>query len=280
MATPHVVGAAALLFSACPSATPLDVMRAVMAGAVRDRVLKTDGVRRSPSRSRPATAGWTSAARSTGSSALTAPAEAVPSGAPCAPPPASPSSQLLASAAVAEAALYDVDKVLGDDIERVAPRTDVPIRLPEQDAARLRPGRVRRTAARTTTGYEFEIAATRQCGANVCFLAQFSGRGGREPGLPQDGLPREGDHRLLQAADAAAASCSPPMIQWVQGGVLYSIQAKLGVSGRKKQRRAMKRAANQSIRSTPLESQRRARPNARPVDADAEIPASGVARPS
>ena len=43
MATPHVVGAAALLFGACPEATPLDVMRAVMAGAVRDRVLKTDG---------------------------------------------------------------------------------------------------------------------------------------------------------------------------------------------------------------------------------------------
>ena len=41
MATPHVVGAVADMFSACPAATPLDVMRAVMAGAVRDRVHKT-----------------------------------------------------------------------------------------------------------------------------------------------------------------------------------------------------------------------------------------------
>jgi subtilisin family serine protease len=41
MATPHVVGASAVLFGACPAATPLDVMRAVMVGAVRDRVLKT-----------------------------------------------------------------------------------------------------------------------------------------------------------------------------------------------------------------------------------------------
>jgi PKD repeat protein len=41
MATPHVVGATALLFSACPAATPLDAMRAIMAGAVRDRVHKT-----------------------------------------------------------------------------------------------------------------------------------------------------------------------------------------------------------------------------------------------
>jgi len=42
MATPHVVGAAALLFSACPQATPLDAMRAIMAGATPGKVLKTD----------------------------------------------------------------------------------------------------------------------------------------------------------------------------------------------------------------------------------------------
>ncbi|HEX2088264.1 MAG TPA: S8 family serine peptidase [Solirubrobacteraceae bacterium] len=41
MATPHVVGGAAIMFGACPAAGPLDVMRAVMAGAVRDRVKKT-----------------------------------------------------------------------------------------------------------------------------------------------------------------------------------------------------------------------------------------------
>jgi hypothetical protein len=41
------------------------------------------------------------------------------------------------------------------------------------------------------------------------------------------------------------------MIEWVQRGVLYSIQAKLGVGGRAKQRRAMVRAANSAIRSAP-----------------------------
>ena len=43
MATPHVAGAAALMFSACPAATPLDVMRAVMAGADSTEILKTTG---------------------------------------------------------------------------------------------------------------------------------------------------------------------------------------------------------------------------------------------
>jgi serine protease AprX len=43
MAAPHVTGAAALLIGACPTARPLDVMRALMAGAARAKIHKTDG---------------------------------------------------------------------------------------------------------------------------------------------------------------------------------------------------------------------------------------------
>lgn len=43
MATPHVSGTAALLFSACPAAEPLDVMRAIIAGANGTKVKKTGG---------------------------------------------------------------------------------------------------------------------------------------------------------------------------------------------------------------------------------------------
>ena len=45
MAAPHVAGAAAVLLSACPAATNLDLMRAVMASADADRVLATDASR-------------------------------------------------------------------------------------------------------------------------------------------------------------------------------------------------------------------------------------------
>lgn len=41
MATPHVAGVAALMFSACPEAKPLDVMRSVMAGADATKIKKT-----------------------------------------------------------------------------------------------------------------------------------------------------------------------------------------------------------------------------------------------
>lgn len=43
MATPHVSGTVALLFSACPEATPLDAMRAIMAGADPNKLAKTGG---------------------------------------------------------------------------------------------------------------------------------------------------------------------------------------------------------------------------------------------
>lgn len=45
MAAPHVSGAAAVLFSACPTATVLEVMRALMASAGATRVLSTEGDR-------------------------------------------------------------------------------------------------------------------------------------------------------------------------------------------------------------------------------------------
>jgi subtilisin family serine protease/PKD repeat protein len=43
MATPHVAGAATLLFDACPNATPLEVMRALIVGADENKVLKSTG---------------------------------------------------------------------------------------------------------------------------------------------------------------------------------------------------------------------------------------------
>ena len=152
-------------------------------------------------------------------------------------------------AAVAEAGLYDVDKVLRDDLERVAPRTDVPIRLPAQMRLDYDRG-VFGDGSGTAAGYELDISATRECGGNACFLAQFSGEEGGEPAFRRKVSLAEGITGYYKPL-SCGGSCSPPMIQWVQSQVLYSIQAKLGVSGRKKQRRAMRRAANSAIRSTP-----------------------------
>ena len=43
MAAPHVAGAAALVIGACPGVRPLHVMQALMAGAAREKIRKSDG---------------------------------------------------------------------------------------------------------------------------------------------------------------------------------------------------------------------------------------------
>ncbi len=154
-----------------------------------------------------------------------------------------------ATTGVAEAALYDIPRVLRDDLRRVAPRTDVPIRLPRTINLDF-DGNVFGDGFRSAGRYEFDVSATQECGANACFLAQFSGEEGGEPAFRRE-VELAGGRTGYYKPLTCGGSCSPPMIQWVQGGVLYSIQAKLGMSGRVKQRAAMIRAANSAIRRRP-----------------------------
>jgi hypothetical protein len=156
---------------------------------------------------------------------------------------------VLCAPAGAGAATYDVDKVLGDDVDRLAPSIDVPIRLPDEIELDYDRG-IFGDGIRTPDGYDFDINATRECGGNACFLAQFAAEeNGSLAFLKKVDLAKGKTGRYKPLS--CGASCSPPQIRWRQGGVVYSIQAKLGVSGRKRQRRAMVRLANQSIRATP-----------------------------
>lgn len=154
-----------------------------------------------------------------------------------------------AAVAVAQADVYEVKRLLRDEIARVAPRTDVPIRVP----ARMNldyGGQVFGGGSGSKRRYDLTLDAAEECGANVCMLASFSGeRGGRPAFRRKVALARgiTGYYKPL----TCGGSCSPPMIQWKQRRVLYSIQAKVGVGGRAKQRRAMVRAANSAIRARP-----------------------------
>ena len=156
---------------------------------------------------------------------------------------------LLAFVAVADAGLYDIKKVLRDDIERIAPKTDVPIRLParmtlDYDKNAFGDGFARKQS------YDLDINAVKKCGANVCFLASFQGERGGTPAFKKTVSLAKGITGYYKPL-TCGGSCSPPMIQWIQRGVLYSIQAKVDAPGKGGTRRAMVRAANSSIRATP-----------------------------
>lgn len=74
------------------------------------------------------------------------------------------------------------------------------------------------------SSYKLEIAAAKNCDtANVCLLAFFEGRrGGKRFGKPVElaqGI--EGAFATIQCG----AACSPASIDWIESGVLYTIQA-------------------------------------------------------
>src|ERR1700754_3557653 len=143
---------------------------------------------------------------------------------------------LMLSAALAPPTV-DLPQLFADELERIGPKTDVPILLPQSMPDEFDEyfptgfGRERR--------WGLELGAAEGCGgATACFIATSSGRkGGRPFG-----------HRTIQLARGrvgrfkpltCGASCSPPLIEWKERGATFSIQAKVGTQAT--ERRILKR---------------------------------------
>jgi hypothetical protein len=153
----------------------------------------------------------------------------------------------LATPSAALAARVDVPAAFAAAgvLREVAADTKVPIRLPASLNLDF-DGTVYGSGFGDDRTYSLSLTAALHCGANACFLASFDAeKGGRPAFRRRVSLTRHitGYYKGL----TCGGSCSPPMIQWRQNGVLYSIQAKLSASGSTAQRRAMIRAANSAI---------------------------------
>jgi hypothetical protein len=149
---------------------------------------------------------------------------------------------LVLSAALAGPTV-DLPQLFADELERIGPKTDVPILLPQSmpdDFEEYFP-----TGFGRERHWGLELGAAPNCGgATACFVASFQGRRRGKPfGRKTLALARGrvGHFRPL----SCGASCSPPSIEWRERGATYSIQAK--VPGR----RALVRMANSAIRHGP-----------------------------
>ena len=93
--------------------------------------------------------------------------------------------------------------------------------------------------------YRFEIGAVRNChSATACFVASFRGRRGGKPSNPRKVTLRGGRRGYFRPL-SCGASCAAPSLEWVQGGVLYTIEAKLGT--KRTERKILVRLANSAI---------------------------------
>jgi len=152
----------------------------------------------------------------------------------------------LAAAPAAEAAPYDIPKELGPQLSKVAKRTDIPVRVPSSmDLAHT--GITFASGEGTKRRWSLTLAAAPRCGgATACFLATFSGQRGGTPAFKRQVRLARGITGYYKPT-TCGASCSPPLIEWKQGRVLYGIQAKVEGEGEDGELRLMVDAANRAI---------------------------------
>lgn len=154
---------------------------------------------------------------------------------------------LLLAPAAAPAKTIDLPDLFANVLPRVKAKTNVPVLLPQRyvsDSKKNVP-----TGRASKRAYTLSIGAIRHCGgATACFVADFAAKRGAKPSFTRK-VRLVGGRTGYFKPLTCGASCSPPMLEWRQGGVLYWIQAHAGTAGQEKRR--LRRMANSAIRHGP-----------------------------
>jgi hypothetical protein len=151
--------------------------------------------------------------------------------------------RILALSAALAAPTVDLPQLFADDLERIGPKTDVPILLPQSMPGDL--DEYFPTGFGREKHWGLQMAGAPNCGgATACFIASFEGsRRGKPFGRRTLALARGRVGHFTPLS--CGASCSPPRIEWRERAATYRIQAK--VPGR----RALVKMANSAIRHGP-----------------------------
>jgi len=163
-------------------------------------------------------------------------------------PRALPAAVLLLAliAPPASAAPYDIPQELGPQLGKVAKRTDIPVRVPSSmDLAHT--GITFASGSATKRRWSLTLAAAPRCGgATACFLVTFTGQRGGSPAFKRQ-VPLARGITGYYKPTTCGASCSPPLMEWKRGRVLYGIQGKVEGEGEDGERALMVDAANRMI---------------------------------
>ena len=150
---------------------------------------------------------------------------------------------LLAVTAALAAPQVDVPELFAEQLPDVKDKTEIAVLLPQTMPDLFDEYFADATARKRA--YDFDLAAAPDCfGANVCFVATFTGeKGGQPSGRRRVELARGRIGRFQPLS--CGASCSPPSISWRERGATYEIQAKVD------RKRQLIRMANSAIRNGP-----------------------------
>lgn len=153
---------------------------------------------------------------------------------------------LLAPASASAApVVYDVPELVAKPLKAVKKASKVPVLLPSRLSTEHRKlfsegkGRANR--------YSFTLGAVRGCGtATACYVAGFSARRGGKVGSGRKVTLAKGRKGVFSKS-RCGASCGPASLEWVQDGVLYEVEGKLGTQ--QNERKVLTRLANSAIRN-------------------------------
>lgn len=152
---------------------------------------------------------------------------------------------LLPASASAATYSFDVAQLVEKPLIAVKKATNIPVLLPSRMTTEQR--RLFSEGRGRANRYEFEIGAIKDCGtATACHVAGFRARKGGEPSATRKVALAKGRTGYYRPT-SCGASCAAPSIEWVQGGVLYEIEAKLGTQ--RTERKILTRLANSAIRN-------------------------------
>jgi hypothetical protein len=152
---------------------------------------------------------------------------------------------LLPASASAAPFSYQVPDLLERPLAAVKRVSEIPVLLPSRITTEH--PKLYSSGKGRANRYEFEIGAVRNChSATACFVADLQAkRGGKATGKRQVKLAHGITGRFHPTS--CGASCASPGIEWVQDGVWYSIEAKLGT--KKTERKVLTRLANSAIKN-------------------------------
>jgi hypothetical protein len=153
------------------------------------------------------------------------------------------------AATAARSKTYSIPRLFKPRLPKIRARSGIPVLLPSRLRIEVTSHPVAPTDSERHGRYDLDLGYGRQCrGATACFVAFFSGeRGGKLGGTPNATLTA-GVPAYFHPT-SCGASCAPPEIEWVQDGVLYSLQFKQLTQ--RSERSGMVALANSAIRGGP-----------------------------
>jgi hypothetical protein len=149
--------------------------------------------------------------------------------------------------ASAKSYVFDIPDLVGKPLVAVKKVTTLPVLLPSRMTTQQR--KLYSQGRGRANRYSFTIGAVPDCGTSTaCYVAGFSARRGGAPAAGKKVKLAKGLTGSFQRS-RCGASCGPARLEWVQDGVLYEVEGKLGTQ--RSERKVLTRLANSAIRNGP-----------------------------